>query len=119
MDKKKRILNYTIVILAIVLVSFLVYKNIVPNLSEIEIIIISPHNVTYDKSNVLVMVSSNKPVLWISNSFDDSPNITECRNCNSYARYDLIFTKGTHTIKAYASDFENRVIKADVTFTIK
>jgi len=79
----------------------------------------SPQNKTYSEANILVTVVANDTVLWIKNSFDDGPNITECGNCNSYTRYDKHFKPGIHTIVAYVSDHENRVSKTSVVFTVK
>jgi hypothetical protein len=112
--------NYLILGLIIVVIFVLILTRFnTPVQIGPKITIVSPQNTTYDKNNILLTVSSEKPLLWIMNSFDGGSNITECGNCNSYTRYDLVFLKGTHTIIAYASDFDNSVSKASVTFTVK
>jgi hypothetical protein len=86
---------------------------------KISLKIISPENRTYTTNNVVLAVTSSESAKWISNSFDSQPNATECDGCSSYGRYDLKFENGVHTISVYASDKEDRITMATVTFTVK
>ena len=114
-DDRKILIYLTIFIVLILITTYFT----IAFLPGIKLIIKSPGNTTYNKNSIVLEVSCDDPLLWIAESFDGGPNITECGNCNSYTRYDLIFTKGTHTITAYGSDFNNRILKASVTFVVK
>jgi hypothetical protein len=78
----------------------------------------SPLNQTYHAKNIILNVSTNETALWIGNSFDNGQNVTECYNCTGYARFDLFFNNGVHTITVYASVNQTRISKARVTFTV-
>lgn len=97
---------------------FLYFRQPHPVEIEPQITIISPLNKTYHEKNILLTVSTKNVPLWIANSFDNGPNITECRRCESYTRYDLFFDEGSHTIRVYAGYEDNRIIMTDVTFTV-
>jgi len=86
---------------------------------QFKIAIYSPLNQTYDTENIILNISSNFLASEVFRSIDNSPNITECMNCTGFTRYSLIFPDGAHIIKAYARDFENRVVEANVAFTVQ
>jgi len=113
---RKNILFIILIALAIFAIS---YQPEQKEESHFSITIISPENKTYNYTNIPVYVNASETVLWMTNSFDDGENITECGNCNWYIKYDLNFNPGTHTVSVYASDYENRVSKAVVVFTVK
>jgi len=113
------ILILIILFIIIILITPLSQKTKQVKEATLSIKIISPENKTYDNSSIPVSVDASETAFWIANSFDGGPNITECRNCNWYSRYDLNFELGQHTVTVYASDYENRVSKASVIFTVK
>jgi hypothetical protein len=86
---------------------------------QFKIAIYSPLNQTYYTKNIILNVSSNFLASEVFRSIDNSPNIMECMNCTGFTRYSLIFPDGAHIIKAYARDFENRVVEASVVFTVQ
>jgi len=114
-----------VAILGVALISVVIFKfSISPNISqqkeaELSLFIQSPENKTYDSKNIQLAVRSTEMTGWMANSIDNDSNITECERCTSYARYDLTFGNGVHTISVYASDNESRVAMATVTFTVK
>lgn len=86
---------------------------------QLGISIESPLNQTYYIENIILKVTTSKTAKWIADSIDGSKNLTTCYSCNSYTVYYLIFGKGTHAIKVYASDFEDKITKSSVIFTVK
>jgi hypothetical protein len=80
--------------------------------------IISPENRTYNTTRITISISAGKSVKSISDSFDHGDNITECGGCNWYAIYDKVFTPGYHTVTAYVTDFDNKISKSEVGFTV-
>jgi len=122
-NKRKIIAGLVLVALATVFIFYKLAmqteceKTQVP--SQISIKIYSPQNKTYNITNIPISVMASQDVLWINNSFDKGPSITECLNCKWYTRYDLNFKPGVHTVDVYVSDYENNVITAGVTFTVE
>ena len=122
--KKKSRLNYYIAlfIAAIFLLTLFLLQpsnNKVADMqSNLVIKIESPQNKTYDYNSISLTVSVSDTPLSIVNSIDGSKNITECDKCTDYSRFDLSFPKGTHTIKVYAKDKNNKVFGESVTFTV-
>lgn len=85
---------------------------------NIKVAIESPMNQTYHTENIILKVVASNTTSYMGYSMDDKNSITECYNCNSYTLYYLKFNEGTHIIKAFAIDFENRTIESSVTFTV-
>jgi hypothetical protein len=119
--RKKKIeklkLFFACVIFFIFLAILLLF-NTVKKTEELKITIESPLNQTYYMENVILKVVASKTAKWIADSIDGSENLTACYNCDSYSVYWLRFKRGSHTVTVYASDYENKIAKASVVFTV-
>jgi hypothetical protein len=78
------------------------------------IIILSPTNQTYDKSNILLKFTIDKPVTWIGYSIDGQTNVTTVGN-GTIAN----LTYGSHNMSLYASDSFGNLVSQTVNFTVE
>ena len=79
--------------------------------------VISPENKTYHTSNITLKVVANDYATEIIDSFDRVSNISECSDCISFTRFNLIYTNGVHTITVYATK-GNQSVSETVVFNI-
>ena len=79
-----------------------------------KITVLSPTNQTYNKSSILLVYSSDKPLNWTSYSLDKQENITINGNSTITA-----LTSGLHNITVFGNDtFGNIGASQSMTFTI-
>lgn len=75
--------------------------------------IFAPENKSYDKSTIMLSLSTNESLPWIAYSLDHESNIT----IPSLSKL-ISFTDGTHFLKVYANDTMGNPASAEVYFTV-
>lgn len=79
--------------------------------------IINPHNITYDKKTLSVIVSTDETAKEITESIDGSSPAQLCTYCN-YNEQIITFLNGYHEITIYAEDNSGNTGSATVGFTV-
>lgn len=118
---KRGHLKLLVIIITIIALSFIIYKlyrNIVEE-PEIKIIIHSPLNKTYHESNIIINVSIEGNVSWVSDSINKGPIIPECYSCFYYTLYRPDFIKGTNIIEVFANDSKGKNYRKEVVFNVE
>ena len=122
--KKTNIGKYTILAIVIVIAIFTLahYAYQPPSIQtnsngNFSINVTSPENKTYNTNNITLTVVANDYATEIIDSFDRVSNISECSDCISFTRFNLIYTNGVHTITVYATK-GNQSISKTVVFNI-
>ncbi len=77
----------------------------------------SPSNSIFDHADILLDVDASANSKWIKYSIDGSSNVTGCESCSSLSE-PLDFSEGQHSIKVYASSYQDTISVASVSFVV-
>jgi len=77
--------------------------------------VVSPESKTYDASSVSLVLTVNKPVVWMGYSLDGQDNVTITSNTTLSG-----LSNGLHNVTVYARDeFENTGASETITFSVE